>query len=80
MRDGVLWRDFEGDALWITEGVVRIGARVLDNLIPLELDEAGSVDVEFVGAQGQLTVAGAGLRIEPIGEGVHVERFPGSEE
>ena len=58
--------------------MVWIGERMLDGRIPLALDEAGIIRIELVGAEGRLTVAGAGLRIEATGEGVYVERFPGS--
>ena len=78
VREGVVRRAFGADALWITNGVVWIGERMLDDLIPLALDEAGIVRIELVGAEGRLTVTGAGLRIEVTGDGVYVERFPGS--
>jgi hypothetical protein len=80
VRAGVVRRDFDGDSLSITDGAVRIGARVLDNMLPLALDEIGAVAVELVGSEGRLTVTGAALRIEPTGAAVFVERVPGDDE
>jgi hypothetical protein len=80
VRDGAVQRDFEGDALWIADGTVRIGDRMLDKMLPLALDQAGSVAIELTGGEGRMTVTGTGLRIESMGEGTFVEAVPADEE
>jgi hypothetical protein len=34
VRDAVVQRDFDGEVMWITDGVVRIDEHVFDNMIP----------------------------------------------
>jgi hypothetical protein len=78
VRGGVIRRDFLGEALRISDSVLRIGARELENAMPCEVDVAEAVALELVGDEGKLTVVGDGLRIEPTSAAVYVEAFPGT--
>ena len=76
VRDGVIRQTFEGETLCIYSGFVRVDLSRLDNMVPREIDTIGTVEIHFVGAEGELIVSGAGLRVEAVGDPVYVERFP----
>ena len=78
IRSAAVVRGFEGEALWITEGTIRVGAKVLDNECPVSMDAADAVEVRLAGQEGSLTVVGTGLRVKATGEAKFVEVFTGA--
>lgn len=77
VRGATLVRDFEGEQLWITEGTITVGGKVLDNECPVALEVDDAVEVRLAGHEGSLTVTGTGFRIETTGEARFVEVFIG---
>ena len=69
-----------GESLWITDGTIRVGSKVFDNLCPVTLDVADEIQIQFTGDDGSLTVTGTRLQVERVGAGTFVEAFPGSTE
>ena len=64
--------------LGITNGRLTLGARVLENRVPVPLEFAGPTRLELEGAEGKLLVTGNGATLALAGEPKFVENFPGS--
>ncbi len=74
IRNGSIRRTIENDLL-ISDGQLRVGEKTFDNMLPLDLDVAGDVSIELVGAEGTLSITGNGISVTPHGEATYVERF-----
>lgn len=78
VENGVFDRPFASASLWITEGHIAIGDRLLE-AVPLPFNEHGEIRIFLTGAEGELVVRGSHARIEEVGPAVFVEYFSPSD-
>jgi hypothetical protein len=78
IENGKFDHPFSALSLWITDGQITVDDRIFDNFIPLPFDEHGKIHLLFSGAEGELIINGDRILLEPTGQPVYVEEFPGS--
>jgi hypothetical protein len=71
---------FLSPSLWITDGRVSVGDRLYENILPLPFDNRGEIHLYLSGAEGEITLRGSRIFLEPTGPAVYVEESPGMDE
>jgi hypothetical protein len=62
--------------LW--NGYLKVDGELYDNLIPIPLDSAGNIELQFTSISGEsLQVRGDHITLELLGEPRYIEDFPG---